>query len=102
MRGKPEFEQILGLILIGIVIGVLARLVLPGRQRIGAVLTVLLGIAGALVGGVVASAIGSGDIWELNFLGTVVGIVAAVAFIGAADAAGLGGGRRRDALGPGR
>jgi uncharacterized membrane protein YeaQ/YmgE (transglycosylase-associated protein family) len=94
--------HILGLIIIGIVIGVLARLVLPGRQRIGAALTVLLGIAGALVGGIVASAIGTGDIWELNFLGTIVGIVAAVAFIGAADAAGLGSGGRRDALGPGR
>jgi uncharacterized membrane protein YeaQ/YmgE (transglycosylase-associated protein family) len=94
--------QVLGLIIIGIVIGVLARLVLPGRQRIGAGLTVLLGIAGALVGGIVASALGTGDIWELNFLGTIVGIVAAVGLIGAADAAKLGSGGRRDALGPGR
>ncbi|MDQ2675239.1 MAG: GlsB/YeaQ/YmgE family stress response membrane protein, partial [Actinomycetota bacterium] len=31
--------QILGLILIGIVIGILARLVIPGRQRIGALMT---------------------------------------------------------------
>jgi uncharacterized membrane protein YeaQ/YmgE (transglycosylase-associated protein family) len=94
--------QILGLIVIGIVIGILARLVLPGRQPIGAGLTILLGIGGALVGGIVASAIGEGDIWELNFIGTVVGIVAAAALIGAADAAGLGKGRRRDQLGPGR
>jgi uncharacterized membrane protein YeaQ/YmgE (transglycosylase-associated protein family) len=94
--------QILGLIVIGIVIGILARLVLPGRQPIGAGMTILLGIGGALVGGIVASAIGEGDIWELNFVGTVVGIVAAAALIGAADAAGLGKGRRRDQLGPGR
>ena len=94
--------QILGLILIGIVIGVLARLVLPGRQPIGMWMTILLGIAGALVGGIVASAIGEGDIWELNFIGTVVGVIAAAALIGAADAAGLGRGRRRDELGPGR
>ncbi len=94
--------QILGLIVIGIVIGILARLLLPGRQPIGAGLTILLGIGGALVGGIVASAIGEGDIWELNFIGTVVGIVAAAALIGAADAAGLGKGRRRDQLGPGR
>ena len=96
--------QILGLILIGIVIGVIARLVLPGRQRIGVGMTSLLGIGGALVGGIVASAIGSGDIWELNFIGTIVGVIAAAGLIGAADAAGLGsGGRgRRDALGPGR
>ena len=93
--------QILGLIVIGIVIGVLARLVLPGRQRIGVGLTVLLGIAGALIGGIIASAIGTGDIFELNILGTIVGIVAAAGLIGAADRAGLGKTRRRDALKPG-
>ncbi len=43
--------QILGLIIIGIVIGILARLVLPGRQRIGVGLTIVLGIAGALDAG---------------------------------------------------
>jgi uncharacterized membrane protein YeaQ/YmgE (transglycosylase-associated protein family) len=84
--------QILGLIIIGIIIGVLARLFLPGRQHIGAMMTVLLGIAGALVGGIVASAIGEGDIFELNFIGTVVGIIAAVFLIAAAE--GLGVGRR--------
>lgn len=90
--------QIIGLILIGLVIGVIARLVLPGRQRIGVGLTLLLGIAGALVGGIVASAIGTGDIFELNFLGTVVGVLAAAGLIGAADAAGIGRGDRRAEL----
>ena len=94
--------QVLGLIIIGIVIGILARLILPGRQRIGVGMTILLGIGGALVGGVVASAIGEGDIWELNFVGTVVGVIAAAGLIGVADAAGLGRGGRRDQLGPGR
>jgi uncharacterized membrane protein YeaQ/YmgE (transglycosylase-associated protein family) len=75
--------------------------VLP-RQRIGVGLTVLLGIGGALVGGIVASALETGDSFELNFLGTIVGVIAAAGLIGAADAAGLGQGRRRDALGPGR
>ena len=94
--------QILGLILIGIVIGVLARLVLPGRQKIGAGLTILLGIAGALVGGIIASAIGTGGIFELNFLGTIVGIIAAAVFIAAADQGGLGKGKRSSALKPGK
>jgi uncharacterized membrane protein YeaQ/YmgE (transglycosylase-associated protein family) len=93
--------QILGLILIGIVIGLLARLVLPGRQKIGAGLTVLLGVAGALVGGIVASVIGTGGIWELNFLGTIVGIIAATVFIAAADNSGLTKGRDRSRLKPG-
>ncbi len=70
--------QVIGLILIGIVIGVLARLALPGRQHIGFLMTILLGIAGAVIGGLIASAIGEGDIWELNLVGTLVGIVAAM------------------------
>jgi uncharacterized membrane protein YeaQ/YmgE (transglycosylase-associated protein family) len=82
--------QVLGLILIGIVIGVLARLVLPGRQHIGVLATILLGIAGALVGGVVASQLGEGDIWELNAVGTIVGVIAAVLFIAIAERLGVG------------
>jgi uncharacterized membrane protein YeaQ/YmgE (transglycosylase-associated protein family) len=89
--------QILGLILIGIVIGILARLVMPGRQHIGALMTVLLGIGGALVGGIVASAIGTGDIFELNIIGTIVGIIAAVGLIALADSMGVGENRARRA-----
>jgi uncharacterized membrane protein YeaQ/YmgE (transglycosylase-associated protein family) len=94
--------QVLGLIVIGVIIGLIARLVLPGRQRIGAWFTVLLGVAGALIGGLVASALGTGDIFELNFLGTIVGIIAAAGLIGGADRAGIGKHRRRDALKAGR
>jgi uncharacterized membrane protein YeaQ/YmgE (transglycosylase-associated protein family) len=89
--------QILGLILIGLVIGVIARLVLPGRQRIGVLMTVLLGIGGALVGGIVASAIGEGDIFELNAVGTIVGIIAAALLIALAQASGAGADRTRRA-----
>ena len=87
--------QILGLILIGIVIGVVARLILPGRQRIGVLMTILLGIGGALVGGIVASAIGQGDIFELNFVGTIVGIIAAVVLIAVVEALTVGDTRPR-------
>ncbi len=92
--------QILGLILIGVVIGVLARLIVPGRQHIGVWMTILLGVAGALAGGVVASAIGTGDIFELNFLGTIVGVIAAAVFIALADRAGVGRGRDDARLAP--
>jgi len=94
--------QILGLIIIGLIIGVLARLLLPGRQRIGVGMTLLLGIGGALAGGIVASALGTGDVFELNFLGTVVCVIAAAGLIGAADAAGIGDRGRRDELPRGR
>ena len=82
--------QILGLILIGIVIGILARLLIPGRQRIGVLMTVLLGIGGALIGGTIASEIGEGNIFELNFIGTIFGVIAAVLLIALAEGLGVG------------
>ena len=90
--------QILGLILVGIVIGVLARLLIPGRQRIGMLLTVLLGVGGALIGGVVASYLGTGDIFELNVIGFIVAVIAAVGLIAGAEAIGVGAPRDRGKL----
>jgi uncharacterized membrane protein YeaQ/YmgE (transglycosylase-associated protein family) len=87
--------QILGLILIGIVIGVIARLIVPGRQHIGMLMTILLGIGGAVAGGVIASAIGEGDIFELNFIGTIVGIIAAIGLIAVVEALTVGDSRPR-------
>ncbi|MBD0842280.1 MULTISPECIES: GlsB/YeaQ/YmgE family stress response membrane protein [unclassified Streptomyces] len=45
-----EISGIISAVVIGIVIGVLGRLVVPGRQRIGVLWTILVGIAAALVG----------------------------------------------------
>jgi uncharacterized membrane protein YeaQ/YmgE (transglycosylase-associated protein family) len=78
--------QILGLLFIGMVIGVLARLLKPGRQALGILGTLGLGVVGALIGGVLASLIGTGDIWELDFLGFVFAVIAAVLLVGAAEA----------------
>jgi uncharacterized membrane protein YeaQ/YmgE (transglycosylase-associated protein family) len=49
---------VLGWILFGLVIGVLAKLLMPGRDPGGIIITTLLGIAGALVGGYAGRAIG--------------------------------------------
>jgi uncharacterized membrane protein YeaQ/YmgE (transglycosylase-associated protein family) len=54
---------IIGWIITGLVIGALARLIVPGRQRIGILLTLLIGIAGALIGGFITAAlIGAGHV----------------------------------------
>jgi uncharacterized membrane protein YeaQ/YmgE (transglycosylase-associated protein family) len=74
--------QILGLIVVGLVIGVIARLIKPGRQNLTLMWTFLLGLAGALIGGIIASLIGTGDIFELNILGFIVAVVAAFVLIG--------------------
>ena len=86
--------QILGLIVVGAIIGVLARLVLPGKQRISMVMTVVLGIVGAIIGGLIAHALGIGEITELNVGGFLLALVAAVLLVGVyAGVAGRGSSR---------
>jgi len=85
----------IGFIVAGIFIGILARLVLPGRQRIGIWMTILAGLLGSIAGGLIASWLGTGGIWELNFIGFVCAIGAAVLFVAAAEGLQLGGGDRR-------
>jgi len=71
----------IGFIVFGLVVGVIARLLVPGRQRLGLGMTLLLGLVGSVIGGVVANALGTGDIWELNVIGSLVAIAAAVVLI---------------------
>lgn len=71
----------LGFIVFGLVVGVLARLVLPGRQHLGIVATLLIGLAGSIIGGTVANALGTGDVFELNVLGSVVAVISAAVLI---------------------
>lgn len=85
--------QFIGLLIIGLVIGALARLIKPGRQRLGILVTMLLGVVGALVGGWIATLLGTGSFDEINFIGFVVAVVVAVLLIGVAEA-GMGNRRR--------
>ena len=82
----------IGFLVAGIIIGLLARLILPGRQRIGLLWTLALGIAGSLIGGTIANALNSGDIWELNFIGFVAAVAASVGLLAIGERAGLGAG----------
>lgn len=66
--------NILGWIIIGLLAGAVAKLLMPGRDPGGIIVTILLGIAGALLGGFLATALGlgvGGTIW--NFVLAVVG-----------------------------
>jgi uncharacterized membrane protein YeaQ/YmgE (transglycosylase-associated protein family) len=80
----------IGFIVAGLIIGLLARLILPGRQRIGLLWTLALGVAGSVIGGLIANALGSGDIMELNVIGFIVAVIAAVALLAAAQRTGIG------------
>lgn len=83
----------IGFIVAGLIIGALARLFKPGRQHLGVLMTLLLGLVGSVIGGLVANLLGTGDIFELNFIGFVVAVIAAVLLIGVAE--GVAGSRKR-------
>ncbi len=76
----------IGFLVAGLIIGALARLFKPGRQNLGFLATLGLGLVGSLIGGTIAWLIGTGSIWELNVLGFVLSVVAAVLLVGTAEA----------------
>ncbi len=88
----------IGFIVAGLIIGLLARLLLPGRQKIGLLWTLALGVLGSVVGGVIANLIGTGDIFELNVIGFIVAVLASVGLLAAAERSGLTAGADRRKL----
>lgn len=69
---------ILAWILFGLIAGVIAKLIMPGKDPGGFIITILLGIAGALVGGFIGSALGFGDVSGFNFGSFVIAILGAI------------------------
>ena len=83
----------LGFIVAGLIIGALARLIKPGKQNLGIIATLLLGLVGSIIGGTIAWLLGTGSIWELNVLGFILAVIASVVLIGSAEA--IAGSRRK-------
>ncbi|WDU47915.1 GlsB/YeaQ/YmgE family stress response membrane protein [Taylorella equigenitalis] len=66
--------SILWTILIGFVVGIIAKAIMPGNQGLGFVLTTLLGIAGSIVGVYAGQALGLYHVGEpAGFIGSVIG-----------------------------
>lgn len=71
---------ILSWILFGLVVGIIAKLLMPGRDPGGFIITILLGVAGALLGGFVGRAMGfygpnEGAGWLMSILGAILLLV---------------------------
>ncbi len=61
---------IIGWIVLGLLAGAIAKLIMPGEDPGGIIVTMLIGIAGAIVGGLIASALDIGDLDEFFDIGT--------------------------------
>ncbi|MEP9393494.1 MULTISPECIES: GlsB/YeaQ/YmgE family stress response membrane protein [Gordonia] len=77
------FMTIISAIVVGAIIGALARLVMPGKQAIGVIMTIVLGIAGSLIGSWICySLFGySNDNGGWKVIPFIVGIAVAAALI---------------------
>jgi uncharacterized membrane protein YeaQ/YmgE (transglycosylase-associated protein family) len=68
---------VIGWILFGAIVGAVAKLLMPGRDPGGFIVTILLGIAGAVIGGVAGRALGfygpsQGAGWLMSIVGAVL------------------------------
>ncbi|WP_327043600.1 GlsB/YeaQ/YmgE family stress response membrane protein [Microbispora sp. NBC_01189] len=75
-------ESILGAIIIGAIIGAVGRLLLPGRQPIGWVLTIVVGIVAALIGTAIAQVMGVDTTPGIDWIELVMQVVLAVVGVG--------------------
>jgi uncharacterized membrane protein YeaQ/YmgE (transglycosylase-associated protein family) len=73
--------EIIGVIIAGAIIGALARLVMPGRQGISILVTIILGILGVLVGYYLAAALGVEATSGIDWLRWIISIIVAVVLI---------------------
>lgn len=76
-------QTILLALLAGVIIGPLARLIMPGRQNISLVMTIILGAIGALAGSAIYRALsGNPDTSGIDWIALAIGVVVAALAIG--------------------
>ena len=69
---------IISWVVLGLVVGVLAKFIMPGKDPGGLFVTILIGIAGAFVGGFVGSFLGLGDVTGFNLVSIGLATVGAI------------------------
>ncbi len=80
--------QVIGWIVFGLIAGAIARLLKPGRQPLGLILTTLLGIAGSFVGGAIGNIFGGGSVLvptSSGWIGSIFGALLILIIIGMAS-----------------
>ena len=65
-------------IILGLVAGIIAKFLMPGRDPGGFIVTILLGIVGAMVGGFISTRIGFGDVTGFNLPSIIIAVLGAM------------------------
>lgn len=87
-----EIDGFFSALIVGVIIGALGRLVVPGRQNINILLTILIGILAALLGTIVAGALGVAETRGIDWIEIALQVVFAA--VGVAVVSGATGRRR--------
>jgi len=69
---------ILVFIIFGVIVGLVARALMPGRQSMGLIMTALLGVAGSFIGGFLGSLISDRRVTELHTAGLIGSVLGAI------------------------
>ena len=73
--------SIIWMLVIGLIVGVLARLILPGRETafpegaLGWLLTAILGVVGAMLGGFIARTLWAGNDYTVGWIMSIIGAI---------------------------
>ena len=65
-------------LILGLIVGILAKWIMPGRDPGGVILTIVIGIAGAVIGGFIASALGFGRVTGFDLRSLIIAVGGAV------------------------
>jgi uncharacterized membrane protein YeaQ/YmgE (transglycosylase-associated protein family) len=69
---------IISWIILGLVVGALAKWIMPGKDPSGIITTIVIGIVGALIGGFLSSLVGLGTVTGLNLGSIIIALVGAL------------------------
>jgi len=68
-------------IVLGLIAGIIAKLLMPGRDPGGFIITAIIGIVGALIGGFISTRLGFGDVTGLNIASILIAVVGSIVLL---------------------
>jgi len=73
---------IISWIILGLIVGALAKWIMPGEDPGGFIITILIGVAGAIIGGFLSSLVGLGTVTGLDLGSIIIALIGALTLLG--------------------